>query len=172
MGFNDWINIEPVSAGPEQRFEEIDSIAKDKLAEQVEGRLKGRIHQGLDTEASRRSQSIRSFADGGRIVIDYKDRGDALTGEAKEKKGNRSSPKGLQDLFEPSSGVPEVVTGPDGQTSLAYRTIDYDKLFSEQYQNEQDQAVERTVTETLRMGMVESMEDATDEVKQKHPEDD
>jgi len=44
-------------------------------------------------------------------------------------------------------------------------------LFNIQKQNEQNRMVEETVTETLRMGIVDAFEDAATEVDRRHPED-
>ena len=67
-----------------------------------------------------------------------------------------------------SSGIPTVETMDDGRRGLAYRKISIETLLGQQ-RKQQDDTVERTVTDTLQLGMVDAVEDAVTEVERQYP---
>lgn len=171
MGFNDWIRITPAPMALDARLDEIDNEAKSSLARDIQTRLRGRIDPGIDLSSARRAQTVRVTAKGGSLVIDEQDQGSVLRGGMPQRDISKVSASGIADLFTMSSGVPEVERDPDGSNRLVFRTISADRLFAEQEQGEQNRVVQETVTETLRMGIVDSYETAVSEVERRYPED-
>jgi len=165
------IQIEEKETGP-SRLSEVDEDAKNRLAEMVQQRLRGKIDPGIDLKSAKRSQGVRVTAKGSRLVIDEKDQAAVLRGGMQPQRDiSESRAGGMADLFTMSSGVPQAVRNPDGTTTLAFRSVAAEDLFNIQKQNEQNRMVEETVTETLRMGIVDAFEDAATEVDRRHPED-
>ena len=172
MGFNDWIQIEPAPMALDARLTEIDKEAKEKLASEIQARVRGRVDPGIDLKDARRAQRIRVVENGGSIVIDEHDQDAVLRGGmAPQQDISQASAGGVASLFTMGTGVPEVDRAPDGTRRLAFRTVNESELFAAQEQKEQDRSVQETVTETLRMGIVDAVEDAVATVERRYPED-
>lgn len=172
MGFNDWINFEPAPMALDQRLEEIDTEAKTTLAAEIQNRVRGRVDPGIDLKSAQKAQKIRVREAGGSIVIDEEDQDAVLRGGlAPQRDISEARAGGMADLFTMSSGVPEASRAPDGSNRLVFRSVASEDLFAHQEQDEQNRVIEETVTETIRMGIVEAVEKATSEVERRYPED-
>lgn len=172
MGFNDWIRFEPAPMALDQRVQEIDQEAKSILAEEIQTRVRGRVDPGIDLKSARRAQKIRVRAANGEIIIDEEDQDAVLRGGmAPQRDISETRAGGVADLFTMSSGVPESVRAPDGSNKLVFRSISAEQLFAQQGQDEQNRVVQETVTETVRMGIVDAVEKATSEAEKRYPED-
>lgn len=170
MGLNDWIYVTPVAAGAETRSDEIDQLAKTKLSEAIQSKVRARVDPGIDLRSAGRAQAVRSYASDGRIVIDEQDQGEVLTGSTKEPTPpGTAEADSVEDLYSMSSGIPEVIADPDGTSRISFRTIRASALFGEK-QIEQDESVQGIVTETLQMGIVDAVEEATADVLRRFPE--
>lgn len=172
MGFNSWIYAEPAGPGAETHGEEIDSLAKAKLASEIQTKVRARIDPGIDLRNASRAQAVRSYADEGNIVIDEKDQAELITGEAED-----AGPAGtstteastMDDLYSLGSGIPEIIADPDGTTRISFRTIKASSLFGDR-QADQDDTVQSIVTDTLQMGIVDAIDEATSDVNRRYPE--
>lgn len=171
-GFNDWIHIQPTPMGIDSYPEELDRRVQVKLAEQIGTRLRTRLDPGIDPKAANRAQAVRSRVDGNRIVIDSRDQLDAVT-RAGDNDDSGSDGRGLDvedidDLFNLSSGVPQIDTDPDGNERLVFRRVSsMEKLGLPE--DEQDRIVDQAVTEVLQGGIVEAFEEASQGVEDEHP---
>ena len=171
MGFNDWFIFESVPMAAEARFDEVDALAKDELAEKIQSRLRTQVDPGLDIKAAGRAQRIRVRSEKGQIIIDENDQLAVLTGgmsgrKQEEQKQKRST---LLSLFEPSDGVPIPVVGPDGRREFAFRVVKEEQLFKTA-SDARDQMAEEIVTETLQGGIVDAYERAIKTVNDRYPE--
>jgi hypothetical protein len=172
MGFNDWIRIDPAPMALDARLSEIDTEAKEKLASEIQTRIRGRVDPGIDLKSARRAQRVRAMEKGGSIVIDEHDQDAVLRGGmAPQRDISQARAGSVADLFTMGTGVPQVEEAPDGTRRMVFRTIDENQLFAAQEQKEQDRAVQETVTETLRMGIVDAVEEAAAAVERRYPED-
>lgn len=172
MGFSDMIYIDPAPSALDRHAEEVEQRAKAKLAAGIQARLRANVNPGIDLSSARRAQSIRVAERGGSIVIDESDQAAVLSGGAPRRQSRvQPQAEGIESLFKPSSGVPVAKREPDGSTRLVFRTISAGQLFGQQRQFEQDRMVEATVTETLRMGLVDAFEAAGSEIESMYPED-
>jgi hypothetical protein len=159
MKFNDWINIAPVSMATDAHLEEVDQDMKGELASQIQDRVRNQIDPGIDLRSARRVHSVRSVAEGGRIVIsERKDVGAPQDGEAKQ--------GGIEDLFTISSGIPKVMGN-----QLVFNSIKESELFVHKTQEDQDLSVEHVVTETIRMGLVDAHTKAVQDVENRYPQE-
>jgi len=162
MGFNDWIYITPASSPAERHPDEVNERVQQKVAKELEQRLRGRLDNGISDSSARRARSVRSAAEGGRIVIDQGD--DPASGTTDEDEGRSTHARDLDDLFSLGSGIPSV--GDGGVAS--FRTIDASALFG-RTQQEQDEMVNHTVQEVLQLELVDMLDGAIREVDDAHP---
>jgi hypothetical protein len=147
------------------RDEEVEQIAQGHLAKEVQQRLRNQSDPGIDLKSARRAQAIRVRAEGGQIVVDEDDQGKVLSvGGEPEKEESTQSAANLDDLFRPGSGVPEAVTRPDGSIQLVFRSIKASDLFNQQIEGRRDEMVERAISDVLRTGTVDAIEEAQDEI--------
>lgn len=175
MGFNDWIYFEHAGSATTAHAEEVESALKSKLASKVQERLRSRISPGLNADEAVRAGSIRAQASAGGIVIDEDDQAKLLaqaTGQVAEKRGSKelapSEAMDVNDLFRQSDGVPKIVQRGDGSKTVAFRTIDVNRLFGEQI-DMRDQQVQKVVTDTLQGGIVDSFEESIEEIERTYP---
>ena len=170
--FGDMIQIVPAEDVRIKYRDEVTELARERLARDVQQRLRGRVDFGVGVNAARRAQAIRVTAKGNRLVIDESDQG-AVLGAAGDQvaETDPTLANNVDDLFEPSSGVPRMHTGADGKPRMVFRTITADQIFAGQEQKETDATVEQTVTETVRAGIVDAYDDALQQVARKHPEE-
>lgn len=172
MGFNDWIRIDPAPMALDARLNDIDEEAKADLAAQIQTRLRGRIDPGIDLKSARRAQSVRATAKGGQIIIDEHDQASVLRGGMEPQRDiSQVKAGGAADLFQMSSGIPQIELGHDGARRMVFRTIAAEDVFAKQEQKEQERTVEQTVTETVRDELVNSFQDAAKNLERQHPED-
>jgi hypothetical protein len=162
----DWIAITPARMAIDSRADEVDALAKERLAEQVQTQLRGVIDPGIDRKRARRAQAVRSNADGGRIVIREEDQGQVLNGVEVTPAG----PSGIERLFEPSSGIPTIDRDTNGNTRAVFRSVEAGELFGQSKQETQDSAIRRTVTNAIGTNLVDVFTDVIDEVERRHPE--
>ncbi|MFQ5351812.1 MAG: hypothetical protein ACE5D3_01925 [Candidatus Binatia bacterium] len=165
MRFEDFIEIVPGPSVGIDRHGEVTDLARERLARSVQMRLRGSVDFGVDRRAAQRAQAIRVAAEGERLVIREEDQA-AVLGAAAGSASNSHEPETIDDLFEPSSGVPKLSNG-----SLLFRTVSAKSMFGVQRQKQMDDGVERTVTDTLRAGIVDAFEESFDEVARRHPEE-
>jgi len=158
VGFNDWINITPASMASDARMVEVDKAAKNELAEQIQTKVRNQINPGIDIRSAKKVHSVRASEEGGRIVITDK------PGPMDAPKD--SGPGGIEDLFSMGSGIPQVRQG-----KMEFRTIQDDQLWTRQSQDEQDQSVRQTVTDTVRMGIVDAHTKAVKDVENRYPQE-
>jgi hypothetical protein len=169
-GFNDWIYFEPAATSTVEYFDEVDKVAKEDLARQIQTKLRGRIDRGTTRKEAQRAQSIQAKESDGDIVIDEKDQAEVLGEDAAPiPEPEAKEEQGIDDLFSPGTGVPSVVTGRDGSQQAAFRVIEEKDLFGGS-QRALDQTVEQTVTDVVQIGMLDAFEDAAKSVELQHPE--
>jgi len=161
MDITGWITFDPTGGGGD----DVDAIAQSRLARDLQSTLRNQIDPGIDLKSARLAQSIRAQATGGQIVIDEDDQAKLFSGGVDgDDGGDEEPPAGnLDDLFKPGSGVPEAVSRPDGSMRLVFRSISAADVFGQQAAQRRSDMVERVVTDTLRNGLVDAIEDATKE---------
>jgi hypothetical protein len=169
MNITNWISFEPNEKGAD-KDEEVDSIVHKRLAQNVQTRLRAQADPGIDLRSARRAQAIRARADGSDIVVDEDDQAKVIAGAQEPEEDTESQATNLDDLFKPGSGVPEAVSRPDGSTQLVFRSIKEAGLFRQTIRGNQNDAVERTISDTLRSGTVDAFEEAFDEMSRLYPE--
>mgnify|MGYP000688443241 CR=1 FL=1 len=164
MNISSWISFEPGSG--DEKSEEIDSLAKSRLAAQIQTRLRNQVDPGIDLQSARRAQSIQAREADGQIVISEDDQAKLFSGGQEQGEDDSEPPAGnLDDLFKPGSGVPESVSNPDGSTQLVFRSIKAADVFGEQTKLRRSEATEHAISDALRNGVVDAIENATDEVE-------
>jgi len=170
MDINNWITFEAGEKGGGST-EEVEGLVQERLAKQIQSRLRNQVDPGIDLKSARRAQSIRAQANGGTIVIDEDDQGKVLTG-GQEQDNSESEPPAtnLDDLFRPGSGVPEAVSRPDGSTQLVFRSIKASDLFNEQIAGRKTEMVEMTISDVFRNRTTEAFDEAFGEAARRHPE--
>ena len=170
MRISNWITFETNEKGSD-RTEEMDSIAQRDLAKEIQTRLRSQADPGIDLKSARKAQSIRVRAEGGQIIVDEDDQGKILTGGQEQDENDAEPPaSNLEDLFRPGSGVPEMVSRPDGSTQLVFRSIKAADLFGQQIESRKTEMVERTVSDVFRTRLVESFDEASNELGRLYPE--
>jgi len=166
MGFNDLILIEPVPMSALDRGDEIEEIARAKLADKLQRRLRTTLDPGHDLRSAVRAQAVRVVPDGERFVVSHEDQAAVVKPATAASSTPPPDPNQVTDidqLFQPSSGVPSVVDG-----KLVYRTITPVILFGSHKEEAQAQLFEQTVTAVLREEVVNSYEEAIAEVSRQH----
>lgn len=169
VGFNDWIRIDPAQMTALDRFDEVDAIARENLAKELQTRLRTTIDPGISLRAAQRAQAVRVASEGNRLVIDSEDQAEVLgaSSETVEEPSDPNIVTNVDQLFELSSGVPSIVDG-----KLVYRMISPSALLGKQQQeNERDRIIEQTTTETLRINIADAFDDATRDVRNRNPGD-
>ena len=170
MGFNDWIYAQPTKLGSVSKPEEVEEEAKKRIAQKIQTKIRGTLDTGTLGSNARRAQAVRVQAEGNRLVIEEKDNGDILAGrQGKEKP--KPPIKSLEQLFQPSSGVPELVTNPDGTTQLAFRTVSANEILGAVSQKDIDGQIKSLVRSTLDNDLMTSFEEAVSEINKRYPED-
>ena len=170
MNISKWITFEVDARGGE-KSDEVESFAQSKLAKDVQTRLRNQADPGIDLKSARRAQAIRARAEGGQIIIDEEDQAEIIHGKKEQEESDSEPPaSNLDDLFRPGSGVPEAVNQPDGTTKLVFRSIRAEDLFSQQIKGRRSEMVEQTVSNTLRTGTVEAIEEGFREMERLYPE--
>lgn len=166
MGFNDWFYVDPTPSTAESRLDEVESGALRRLAEELQPVIRNHVDPGVDVKDAARAQAVRVRAEEGQIIIDEDDHAAVLTGGHQFDKPARKD-SSVMDLFAPSTGYPSV-TGRGGKVHLSFREIDEKDVFRVSEEEEVD-AIHRTVTDKLRMGLVDAIEGAITEVKRRYP---
>jgi len=171
IGFGDMIQIVPSEDARITRRDEVNELARERLAEDVQLRLRGRVDHGLDVRSAHRAQAVRVTAEGNRLVIDRADQG-AVLGAAGDQveETDQTMASSVDELFEPSSGVPKMQRDATGKERLVFRTISAKEVFAQQKQEQADSTVEQTVTDTVRTGIVHAYEGACKTLARQHPE--
>jgi hypothetical protein len=166
------LTITPGTSVGIDRRDEVTENARQRLARDVQLRLRGRVDFGLEPRAAQRAQAIRVTSEGNRLVIDESDQAAVLGAAAGTlRESDPSAVANMDELFKQGSGVPRMSTGKDGKPRLVFRSIAARDLFEGQRQRETDSSVEQTVTDTLRTGIVDAYEGAFAEVERLHPGD-
>lgn len=166
MGFSDLLLIEPASMSSVDRLEEVEEVARDKIAARLQFRLRSTIDPGVDLRSAVEAQEIHVDAQGDAFVVHPEDQA-AVIKPAPVAPPPAPDPNTVTDmnqLFEMSSGVPSVVNG-----RLVYRTVSADTLFGAQKQAAREQMVEQTITAALRDELVDAYDEAFDDVARRHP---
>jgi len=168
MKIGDFISIEPAPSAALSNPDEVDVSAREDLARRVQLSLRGKIDTGLQAP----SRQVRVAAEGNRLVIDEEDPAGVLAAAGEQvREEDQSTVHSVDELFELGSGVPSTRQADDGSIQLVFRTISLDDIFGEHRQEQQDLAVEQTVTETLRTSIVDAYEEAAATVERRHPGD-
>lgn len=172
--FSNWFNFDLKKAAPFDKHKEVTKIVDEKLAADVQRSLRTRIDPGLDRKAGAAGEAVKVEADDGRLVIRTESHAEVLKATSQMMSGSKN--KGLEagsveDLFKPSSGVPEMEKGADGKSKLVYRRIQLEKIFTEQKKKAQDDMVRQTVENTVSTELGRTYEEAFKEVANKNPED-
>lgn len=163
MGFNDFITFEPAPMSAFDKLEEVDTLAREKVAMRMQEGLRTTIDPGVDLKSAMRAQKIRVTSEGGRLVVNQEDQAEILGGGESDSDAGDSDPNNVtsfDQLFEPSSGVPSV--GADGR--LIYRTVSPAVLLGEQRAEAQQMMVDQTVSEILTNNLVDAYDDAFREI--------
>lgn len=166
-----WVNFNLKTGGAFERLDEVEKIARDKIAIGMERNLRTRVDPGISMKSANVAETIRVKTDDNRFVIYSESHAAVLAATSKQMGVGTSDNQatGIEDLFEQSSGVPTAKTRPDGSVGLVFKTISLDNLFREQRENERDQMVEHSVTESMRNGIVDAYDEAFNEVNRRHP---
>jgi hypothetical protein len=162
MGFNDFISFEPAPMSAFDRLEEVDSLAREKIALRLQEGLRTTIDPGVDLKSAMRAQKIRVTSEEGRLVVHQEDQA-AIIGGGDGDHGSDSDPNtvtNFDELFEPSSGVPSI--GPDGR--LIYRTVSPAVMLGEQRAEADQMMADQTVNEILSNNLVDAYDDAFREI--------
>lgn len=170
MGFNDWIYVEPAKMAIDQHPEEIDALAKEKLSQKIQERLRGTFDDGRVGPEARRAQSIRVKAEGSRLVISEEAADEVLRGNAPRDPTTKQK-SGVESLFQMSSGVPDFETMPDGTIRTVFRRISADSLFEAGEQETQDERVKSSISSTVQGHLVDAYEDAASDIEKRYPEE-
>lgn len=161
----DWFTLEAVD---DLDPATVDNLAKDRLASRIQARVKATVDNVVSRDAALAGGSIVAKNDGGRIVIRSDDAAEVLRQSSEAAFGPSGDGSGdnaetPDDLFEQSSGIPRF--SGDGSGQLLFRTISVDSIMRRQAAEQRDQAVERTVTDAVRMGIVDDFDDSVKDVK-------
>lgn len=168
MGFNDWIKVDPAPLSALDRFDEVDAAARERLAKDLQTRLRSTIDPGVNLKSAMRAQAVRVASEGDRLVIDSHDQAEVLGASADMVDDDQDDNEvtNVEQLFELGSGVPTVVDG-----KLTYRTISPEALFGNLKSADTSRVVEQTTTETLRMGIADAFDEASRDVSNRNPGD-
>lgn len=170
--FNSIVNFNLKTSAAFDRSDEVDTIARDRLAGEMQRNIRTRVDPGISRKSATVAEAIKVKPEGNRFVIYSESQAEVLAAASGQVSGRRADAAGgVEDLFKPSSGVPTAETRPDGSTGLVFKTIELSKLFQEQKEQEQQQMIEQAVTGTLRTGIVNAYEEAFREVAQRHPDE-
>jgi hypothetical protein len=162
VGFNDWIQFEPAQMAALDNEGEVEQVAMDTLAKELQMRLRTTIDPGINLRSAVRAQSIRVSAEGDRLVIDQEDQADILGDASEEKAGGDNDVTNVEQLFEMGSGVPTIVNG-----RLTYRTVTAEALFGDQKKLDQERVVEQAAADVIRNRTVDAFDEAMGTVARK-----
>lgn len=170
--FNSWVNIDLRKSASFDKHEEVGELVNEKLAKDIERQVKNKVDPGIHRKGAARAEAVRVKAEGNRFVISSESQGDILNASSKMAKA--PAPKGLdaasvEELFEPSSGVPETQRRADGTTGLVYRRIELAAVFREQQEKAQLYDAEQAVTNAIKHNLGKRFEEAFEEVDRRNP---
>ncbi len=166
MGFSDLFMIEPTAMSLD-RLDEVDEIARDRIASRMQLRLRSIIDPGVDLQEAVRAQGVRVDAKGDEFSVHHEDQAQIIKPATESGGGGGSDPNevtNVEQLFEMSSGVPSMSNG-----KLVYRTISPSVLFGAQKQAAREQLIDQTVETAIRDELVDSFDEALQEVGRRHP---
>jgi hypothetical protein len=172
--FNSWVNIDLRKSAAFDKYEEVDELVSEKLAKDIETQLRSRIDPGINRKSATAAEAIRVKAEGNRFVINSESHGDVLKATSKmarEPENKGLDAQSIEDLFEPSSGVPIAQKRPDGTTGLVYRRIELAKVFREQKQKAQEKTAEQAIVNAVTTNIGKRFEEAFDDVDRRNPEE-
>jgi hypothetical protein len=162
MDISRFITFEPKS----DDFDDVDELAQQKLAESLQFKLRTHVDPGIDLRAARRAQTIRTRAENGAIIIDEDDSIKLFSGGMSLQEDRKTQAVNVDDLFRPSSGIPEIQETQSG-SQMIFRSISLQTMFGQQFDSSQDEAVERLISNTLRNEAIPAIQEAIAESKRK-----
>jgi hypothetical protein len=171
--FANWVKFDLRKSASFDRYDEVDELMREKLAGDIQTQLRSRLDPGINKKGVA-AAPVKVVAEGNRFVIQSDDADDVLG--ASSRMTEEATAPGLdagsiEDLFEPSSGIPISQRNPDGSTSLVYRRIELSRIFQEQQQKAQEAAASQAIETAVTNNMGSRLEEAFDEVDRKHPGD-
>lgn len=166
MGFNDLLNIEPVSSSVFEHMDEIESEARSRLATRMQTSLRSVVDPGVNLRDAVRAQTIKVIPEGERFAVRREDQGNVLDGGGvPEPEEDPNEIANVDQLFELGSGVPTA----KANGSLVYRTVSPEVLFGEQRRAHREQIIEQAVANSLTGDLIESYDEAFNDVRQRIP---
>ena len=164
--FADWINIEPVPMSAFDHVQELEDLARARLASSIERRVKTTLDPGVDPKKAAELSTLKVTSEGKDFVIKTDDSMEALNfGEASVKEAPPPvNARSIDDLFTLSSGVPEVVDG-----KLVYKTVSMDTLFGSQTKSIQEGQVQHIVKDVIQSELPDAYDEAFAEIERRHP---
>lgn len=168
MSFNldSWVNFNLRTSASFDRLEEVEKLTREKLATSIQRNIRTRVDPGIDRKSGVAAEAVKVKSDGNRFIIYAESHAEVLGVMSKK---DTTESQGVEDLFKTGSGVPDVQTRADGTTSLTFKKISLNNLFSEQKRSEQRHMNEQSVTETVRSGIVNAYEESFAEVDRRNP---
>lgn len=165
-GFKDWIRFEPAPVAAFDHVAEFDALAHERLARDIERRVKTTLDPGIDPKRSAEISRLKVKTEGRTFVINTDDSNEALAFAESPLKSRpeQNEAHSVEELFSMSSGVPEVKNG-----RLVYKTIKLESLMGTQQQFEQDQQAKHAIEDTLRENLPNAYEEAFAEIDRRHP---
>lgn len=170
--FSDWFRFDLRKSAAFDRYDEVESIMRERLAHDIQTQIRTQIDPGIRRDKGVVAEEVQVRTDGSRFVIYAESQAEVLRVTSKLMAQSNEQPvraRSIEDLFEPSSGVPTVRTKKDGSTSLVYREISLENIFNEQRRKAEENNVARTIEATVDSNLGRRYEEAFDEVEQRHP---
>jgi len=169
MKVGDIVSVEPAPVPGIKRIDEVERSVRESLAKEVQRRLRGQVDFGLELNDAQRAQAIRVRARGNRLVID--EASSARVMRDQQQGTDPTASDNINQLFEPSRGIPRMDVSRDGRPRLVFRSVQASRMFEEQNKKIRDDRVASTVTDAVREGIVDAYETALSDVNRRHPED-
>ena len=172
--FNNFFYITMKPHVIEKRSDEIQEEFRQRMATRIGRNIRTRLDPGVNFERQQRITSVEARAtDTGQILIKDNRPGNEVLKSTPTPSEPENAPvsqrrDSVEDLFKVSSGVPEVVSGPNGESRLAFRVI-REKDFFNRAQEEQDGQIKRIVDSSIEQAFVDEMEGAIEETERRHP---
>jgi len=171
--FNNWVQFDLRRSAAFDDHEGVENRMREKLSRDIQTQLRTRIDPGLGGKAASTAGAIRVKAEGNRFVIHSESPADILRASSKmaapaEISGLDAS--SIEDLFEPSSGIPIAQKKADGTTGLVYRRIQLENVFREQRVKAQDEVIKQATVNAVTNNLAARYEEAFDEIQRENPD--
>lgn len=170
--YNDIIYISMRPHVSDTRYDEVEGDFKRRVGRRIQEGVRTRLDPGLSFRGHQAAQAVQvNLSDSGQLEIKSTDPGKNVLkpdpDESSKSAEVMDRSDTVNDLFTPSSGVPEVVEI-EGQLRVAFRTVRETDLFARE-QEEQDAEIKRIVDNTVQMATVDAMDEAIKDVERRYP---